>query len=136
MLQERLLKFAAGGFRKERVHHGGSGEREAHQEADRRPMRAGHAVEQRLEQEPQRTANRSSNVREFARASGRLAKTDAIDAAVLAHFAEVMKPERRRLPDPETRKLRALVTRREQLVQMMTAEKDRLRTRSRSSAQG
>lgn len=65
------------------------------------------------------------NVREFARASGRLAKTDAIDAAVLAHFAEVMKPEPRRLPDPETRKLRALVTRREQLVQMMTAEKNR-----------
>src|SRR5271163_3099432 len=65
------------------------------------------------------------NVREFARASGRLAKTDAIDAAVLAHFAEVMKPELRRLPDPETRKLRALVTRRNQLVRMMTAEQNR-----------
>jgi transposase len=38
------------------------------------------------------------NIREFARASGRLAKTDAIDAPVLAHFAEVMKPELRRLP--------------------------------------
>ena len=50
------------------------------------------------------------NIREFARASGRLAKTDAIDAAVLAHFAEVMKPELRRLPDPETRKLRALIS--------------------------
>src|SRR6202158_6102575 len=56
------------------------------------------------------------NIREFARDSGRLAKTDAIDAAVLAHFAEVMKPELRRLPDPETRKLRALITRRNQLV--------------------
>ncbi len=65
------------------------------------------------------------NVREFARASGRLAKTDAIDAAVLAHFAEVMKPELRRLPDPETRKLRALITRRNQLVRMMTAEQNR-----------
>src|SRR5713226_433573 len=65
------------------------------------------------------------NVREFARASGRLAKTDAIDAAVLAHFAEVMKPELRRLPDPEPRKLRALVTRRNQLVRMMTAEQNR-----------
>ena len=65
------------------------------------------------------------NVREFARASGRLAKTDAIDAAVLAHFAEVMKPELRRLRDPETRKLRALITRRTQLVRMMTAEQNR-----------
>ena len=65
------------------------------------------------------------NIREFARASGRLAKTDAIDAAVLAHFAEVMKPELRRLPDPETRKLRALITRRNQLVRMMTAEQNR-----------
>jgi len=65
------------------------------------------------------------NIREFARASGRLAKTDAIDAAVLAHFAEVMKPELRRLPDPETRKLRALITRRNQLVRMRTAEQNR-----------
>jgi transposase len=65
------------------------------------------------------------HVRQFARASGRLAKTDTIDAAVLAHFAEVMKPELRRLPDAETRKLRALVTRRDQLVRMMTAEQNR-----------
>lgn len=65
------------------------------------------------------------NIREFARASGRLAKTDAIDATVLAHFAEVMKPELRRLPDPETRRLRALITRRNQLVRMMTAEQNR-----------
>src|ERR1700730_1981462 len=64
-------------------------------------------------------------VRQFARASGRLAKTDTIDAAVLAHFAEVMQPELRRLPDPETRKLRALITRRNQLVRMMTAEQNR-----------
>jgi transposase len=62
------------------------------------------------------------HVRQFARASGRLAKTDAIDAEVLAHFAEVMKPEPRPLADPETRKLRILVARRSQLVQMMTAE--------------
>jgi len=56
-----LLKFAARGFRKECVHHGRSGEREAHQVADRRPMRAGRAVEQRLEQEPQRAAGGSSD---------------------------------------------------------------------------
>ena len=48
-----------------------------------------------------------------------------IDAAVLAHFAEVMKPEPRRLPDPQTRELRALISRREQLVRMMTAERNR-----------
>jgi transposase len=65
------------------------------------------------------------NIREFAGAGGRLAKTDAIDAAVLAHFAEVMKPELRRLPDPEMRRLRALITRRNQLVRMMTAEQHR-----------
>ena len=62
------------------------------------------------------------HVRQFARASGRLAKTDAIDAKVLAHFAEVMKPEPRRMADAETRKLRVLVARRYQLIQMMTAE--------------
>jgi transposase len=67
------------------------------------------------------------HVRDFARASGRKAKTDAIDAEVLAHFAEVMKPEPRQMADPETRKLRALVTRRRQLVQMVTAELNRRR---------
>jgi len=51
-------------------------------------------------------------VRQFARASGRMAKTDAIDAEVLAHFAEVMKPQPRRWADLETRQLRALVNRR------------------------
>jgi transposase len=65
------------------------------------------------------------HVRQFARASGRLAKTDAIDAEVLAHFAEVMKPEPRRIADADTRKLRILVTRRFQLTQMMTAETHR-----------
>jgi transposase len=65
------------------------------------------------------------HVRQFARASGRLAKTDTIDAAVLAHFAEVMKPEPRRLVDAEIRELKVLVTRRSQLVQMMTAELNR-----------
>jgi transposase len=65
------------------------------------------------------------HVRQFARASGRLAKTDTIDAAVLAHFAEVMKPEPRRIVDAEIRQLKVLVTRRSQLVQMMTAELNR-----------
>ena len=64
-------------------------------------------------------------VREFARASGRLAKTDTIDAAVLAHYAEVMDPQLRKLPDAQTRKLRALLTRRRQLLVMMVAEGNR-----------
>jgi transposase len=62
------------------------------------------------------------HVRQFARASGRLATTDTIDAQVLAHFAEVMKPEPRRMADPETRRLKVLITRRSQLIHMMTAE--------------
>ena len=64
-------------------------------------------------------------VREFARATGRLAKTDAIDADVLAHFAEALKPEQRVMPDLQTRKLRALLTRRRQLLVMMVAEGNR-----------
>jgi transposase len=56
------------------------------------------------------------HARQFARASGRLAKTDAIDAEVLAHFAEVMEPEPRPMDDTESRKLRILTTRRYQLI--------------------
>jgi len=66
------------------------------------------------------------NAREFARATGRLAKTDVIDAHVLAQFAEGVKPPLRPLPDAATQELNALVTRRHQLVEMLTAEKNRL----------
>jgi transposase len=66
-------------------------------------------------------------IRNFARASGRLAKTDAIDAKVLAHFAEAMKPKVRAMPDPATRQLKALLTRRRQLIAMMIAEQNRRR---------
>jgi len=65
-------------------------------------------------------------VRDFAKATGRLAKTDAIDAAVLAQFAEAIQPEPRPLPDEATQELDALVTRRKQIVEMLTAEKNRL----------
>ena len=65
-------------------------------------------------------------VRDFAKARGQLAKTDAIDAAVLADFAETMRPPVRPLPDAEAQKLQALLTRRVQLVQMRTMEKNRL----------
>ena len=64
-------------------------------------------------------------VREFARATGRLAKTDALDAQVLAQFAEVLRPAPRVLPDEATHALSALLTRRRQLVEMLTAEKNR-----------
>jgi transposase len=65
-------------------------------------------------------------VRDFAKATGRLAKTDTLDAAVLAHFAAVVRPTPRPLPDAATQTLAALVTRRRQLVEMLTAERNRL----------
>jgi transposase len=65
-------------------------------------------------------------VRDFAKATGRLAKTDAIDAAVLALFAERIRPEVRPIRDEQAQELEALVTRRRQVVDMITAEKSRL----------
>lgn len=65
-------------------------------------------------------------VRDFAKAKGLLAKTDALDAAVLAHFAEAIRPLPRPVPDGMTQALAALVTRRRQLVEMATAEENRL----------
>ena len=79
------------------------------------------------------------HVRNFARAAGKLAKTDALDAQVLAHFAEAMQPTPRPLPDASTQELKALVARRRQLVVMITAEKNRLRiatNRVRPQVQG
>lgn len=64
-------------------------------------------------------------VRDFARATGKLAKTDSIDAAVLAHFAEAIQPAAEEMPDELTLLIEALVTRRSQLVQMIAAEKNR-----------
>jgi len=65
-------------------------------------------------------------VREFARATGKLAKTDRLDAQALAHFAEAVRPEPRPLPDVQTQTLQALLARRRQVVTMLTAEKNRL----------
>jgi transposase len=65
-------------------------------------------------------------VRDFARATGKLAKTDSLDAQVLAHFAEAVRPEPRPLPDAEAKALAALLARRHQLVSMLVAEKNRL----------
>lgn len=67
-------------------------------------------------------------VRDFAKAVGKLAKTDALDAQVLAHFGEATKPDLRPLPDDSTRALQALLARRSQVVEMVTAEKNRCRT--------
>lgn len=66
--------------------------------------------------------------RDFAKATKKLAKTDTIDARVLAHFAAVIKPEPRPMSDEETLELEAILARRRQLVQMITAEKNRLHT--------
>lgn len=66
--------------------------------------------------------------RDFARALGRLAKTDRLDAEVLALFAERVRPELRPLPDAATRELAEIVARRRQLVEMIRAEEARLAT--------
>ncbi len=65
-------------------------------------------------------------VRKFAGAIGRLAKTDAIDASVIAHFADAVRPEAKPMPDALSLRLRELLARRRQLVVMINAEKQRL----------
>ncbi len=66
-------------------------------------------------------------VRDFARSTGQLAKTDALDAQVLALFATRIQPELRPLPDVTTRELSAVLARRRQLIEMRTAEATRLK---------
>ncbi len=65
-------------------------------------------------------------VRDFARATGKLAKTDSLDAAVLAHFAEAVRPPVRPLRDAETQALNSLAARRHQVMTMLVSEKNRL----------
>ncbi|MFM0236472.1 IS110 family transposase, partial [Paraburkholderia sediminicola] len=65
-------------------------------------------------------------VRDFAKATGKRAKTDRIDAFVIAHFAAVIKPVVRPLNDVQTEQLQALLLRRAQLIDMLVAEKARL----------
>jgi transposase len=65
-------------------------------------------------------------VRKFAGATGKLAKTDKIDAQVLAHFAEALRPEPRPLPDQDLQMLKAVLHRRLQVVKMIGQEKNRL----------
>jgi transposase len=65
-------------------------------------------------------------IRDFAKSVGKLAKTDTIDAQVIAHFASAVRPELRPLKDKLTQALTALVTRRRQIVEMIVAESNRL----------
>ena len=65
-------------------------------------------------------------VRDFAKATGRLAKTDRIDAAIIAHFGAALRPEVRPLKTPDAQALDALNARRRQIVEMVTMEKNRL----------
>jgi len=66
-------------------------------------------------------------IRDFARATGKLAKTDALDAAAIAHFAEAVRPQPRPLPDEQAQALGELVSRRRQVIEMMVAERNRRR---------
>jgi transposase len=75
----------------------------------------------------------STWVREFARSAGQLAKTDRIDARVIARYGAVMKPKVRPLTDEQTQQLQALILRRTQLIEMLTAEQNR-RKRAHKSA--
>ena len=70
-------------------------------------------------------------VRDFAKATGQLAKTDQLDARVLARFAEAVRPALRPHPDPTTEALGSLLTRRRQVLERLTAEKNRLSTAPR-----
>lgn len=71
-------------------------------------------------------------VRDFAKADGQFAKTDRIDAGVIAKFGERMLPEVRTLADEALRELEALVTRQRQVQQMVTAEKNRMGTAAKA----
>jgi transposase len=74
-------------------------------------------------------------IRHFARSIGQHSKTDAIDARVLAHYAEAVRPEARDLPDAKTRDLQALLDRRRQLVAMRVSEQNRLRQGATAAVQ-
>jgi len=68
-----------------------------------------------------------ARIRSFAKADGRLAKTDRLDAQVIAHYAEAMKPTPRERPNADAQELKDLLARRRQVVQMLSAEHNRVR---------
>lgn len=65
-------------------------------------------------------------IRDFAKAMGKLAKTDRLDAKIIAHFGQAIKPEPRAIKDDQAQALTAIIARRRQIVDMITAEKNRL----------
>jgi len=65
-------------------------------------------------------------LRHFAKSTGKLAKTDKIDAQALAHFGEAVRPEPRILPDAKLQVVTAMMTRRRQVIEMLTSERNRL----------
>jgi transposase len=73
-------------------------------------------------------------IRDFARAAGRLAKSDPLDAEIIAHFAEALRPQPRAVPDEAARALGELVARRRQIIEMMVAERNRRRQMSQRKA--
>lgn len=77
-----------------------------------------------------------AQARYFAKATGILAKTDQVDALVLARFGQAVRPALRPIKDEELRKLEDVVTRRRQLVDMLTAEKNRRQQASQTIAKG
>lgn len=74
--------------------------------------------------------------RDFAKATGKLAKTDRIDAFVLARFAEAIRPTPRAIPDAETREFQEILARRRQIIRMTTAEKNRLGASASKAVRG
>ncbi len=74
--------------------------------------------------------------RDFARATGRLAKTDRLDAGVLARFAEAVRPAPKALPDEEAREFSAILSRRRQIIGMLVAEKNRLSASASKAVRG
>jgi transposase len=93
------------------------------------------AVELSAAQIPVRIIN-ARHVRHFAKATGLLAKTDRLDAAMLVLFAQRMKPEPRPIVPEQTQALQALILRRRQLVEMLTMERNRARTAHRGVRKG
>jgi len=75
-------------------------------------------------------------VRDFAKSTGKLAKTDTLDAQVLAHFAEAVHPEPRFLSDERSRFLKALIVKRRQIIEMCVSEKNRLRLCNKATREG
>ena len=75
-------------------------------------------------------------VRDFAKATGKLAKTDTLDARVMAHFAATVCPVPRPLPNAQAEKFSSILARRRQVIEMLTAEKNRFGTASKAVRQG